>query len=70
MGERKKCIEEFAEGFAILAKYDDDGFGTCAEHDKVFVTVSRSPSAEDQATLEALDWHINEGDPCWWRKDP
>ena len=64
----KKTIDEFAEGLAILAKYDDAGFGVQPEHDEVFVNVSRAPSPEDQASLLSLGWEIPEGDETQWSK--
>lgn len=53
----------FADGVAILAKYqtDRDEHCICARHDQLFVCSDALPlSAEDKAEMERLGWFEDE----------
>jgi len=52
---------QFAEAFAIFAKYGDDDFAVCAEHDEIFAGPDpKIVSKEDNNKLKELGWHLND----------
>lgn len=55
-------FESFLNGLTIFSTYmDDDGpISIAAEHDEFFVGTDRPVSKEDQKTLKALGWSIDD----------
>ncbi len=65
MAEAKKGFLALAEAFTIMAKYSDEPFVTCAEHDIIYAHApSKDLSSDDRKRLEELGWHEEEEHNC------
>ena len=58
-----RTFAEYAEAFTIFAKYSDEKFAVCAEHDEIFAHVDpEMVSDEDKKRLKELGWNPNDDD--------